>query len=340
MIIRSKAFTILMLLIGCVGANATTQPLAQRIAQHDGWVGYEVPINADGGIPCCYNWHGKHAVTSGCDLEGGEWNLGMDDHNSAPSTTASTDALDVYIRITQGKIDRVRAFAASCPVRGREQVRWLDDVAAEDSIMLLASQASEPGPRKDEDEALLAMALHADAAATEALATLSGAGHPRKLREQSLFWLGQMRGADGARIVEHAATTDGDAELRANAVFALSQAKAADGYAAIHRIALSDSSEHVREQALFWMAQMGDARAKDDIIAAIRKDASPKVREQAVFALSQLKHSDADAALIAVVRGDYPREVKQQALFWLGQSGSDQAMDFLDQVLSKAPAKG
>ena len=337
--IKTHAFTALATLIGCTNVGAATQPLAQRIAQQDGWVGYEVALNADGGVPCCYNWHGKHMVTSGCELEGGEWNLGMDDHASN-ATVGSTDALDVYIRISHGKVDRIRAYAASCPVHGRERVRWLDNIDAKDSIALLTNEASSATSRKDDDEALLTMALHADASATGALAGLSGSAHPRKLREQSLFWLGQMRGEDGARVVEHAATTDGDPELRANAVFALSQAKAADGYAAIHRIALSDTSEHVREQALFWMAQMGDARAKDDIISAIRKDSSPKVREQAVFALSQLKQGDADAALIAVVRGDYPREVKQQALFWLGQSGSDQAMDFLDQVLSKTPTKG
>jgi hypothetical protein len=43
--------------------------------------------------------------------------------------------------------------------------------------------------------------------------------------------------------------------------------------------------------------------------------------------------------LIALVRGSYPREVKQQALFWLGQSGSDEAIKFLDDVLSRQAAK-
>ena len=58
-----------------------------------------------------------------------------------------------------------------------------------------------------------------------------------------------------------------------------------------------------------------------------------------MFALSQLENGEADAALIALVRGNYPREVKQQALFWLGQSGSDAAMKFLDEVLSTRTAR-
>ncbi|HET7063746.1 MAG TPA: hypothetical protein VFI49_05675, partial [Rudaea sp.] len=69
------------------------------------------------------------------------------------------------------------------------------------------------------------------------------------------------------------------------------------------------------------------------------KETSKDVREQGVFALSQLKEGEADAALIALVRGNYPREVKQQALFWLGQSGSDEALKFLDDVLSRQAAK-
>jgi len=66
---------------------------------------------------------------------------------------------------------------------------------------------------------------------------------------------------------------------------------------------------------------------------------SKDVREQGVFELSQLKEGEAEAALIALVRGSYPREVKQQALFWLGQSGSDEAIKFLDDMLAREPAK-
>jgi HEAT repeat protein len=93
----------------------------------------------------------------------------------------------------------------------------------------------------------------------------------------------------------------------------------------------------VREQALFWMAQMEDPRAEADIVAAINRESSDNMREQAVFALSQLKGDRADKALIAIARGHYSRKVKEQALFCLGQSGSEQALAFLDEVLSKAP---
>ncbi|HEX6832482.1 MAG TPA: HEAT repeat domain-containing protein, partial [Rudaea sp.] len=249
--------------------------------------------------------------------------------------------LVIYSHVHGGAVDKLRAFASSCPVRGADAVRRIDTVNSAESVAWL-TQAVVGEPRFSDlaESEIAALAMHEDASATGALARLSDATHPRKLREQALFWSGQLRGADGARLAERVATGDADPDLRAHAVFVLSQvqrdrAGGMDGYASIHRIAQNDASEHVREQALFWMAQTGDARAKNDILAALGRETSERVREQAVFALSQLKDHEAEGALIGVVRGNYPRKAKEQALFWLGQSGSDRAVEFLDEVLTK-----
>jgi len=335
MILLQKTLAPLALLMLAGNAAAAEPDLATRIAQKDGWVAWQVPKAADGGIACCFQMHGKHVLQSGCDLEGNTWG-NSDDQRPLQRTG---DALNVYFRVSHGKVDKVRAFSASCPVRDADKVRWLDNVAPQASVAFLAASTAATPSEDVFDAELAALAMHADPAATPALRDLSAQSHPRKVREQSLFWLGQMRGADGAQIVEHAATTDPDPELRAHAVFVLSEAHGVDGYAAIHRIAQSDQSGHVREQARFWMAQTGDARARNDITAAIGKETSKDVREQGVFALSQLKEGEAEGALIALVRGNYPRDVKQQALFWLGQSGSDEAIKFLDDMLARQPAK-
>lgn len=321
-----------MLATACA-CQAKDSALSERITQQDGWVAWQVPMAAGAGTPCCCDWHQHRGAASTCDLDGRSWNISTSDNDPGPSAAGD---LAVYAHVSQAKIDKVRAFASTCPVRDADRVRRLDAVAPADSIALLAGIAAEAN-KHDEDVALAALALHEDAAATPTLEHLADASHPRHLREQALFWLAQARGAEGAQIVRRAATSDADADLRANAIFALSQSHAIDAYAAIHAMAQHDASDHVREQALFWMAQMRDPRAKNDILAAIRSDASAHVREQGVFALSQLKDADADAALIALVRGNYPREVKQQALFWLGQSGSDAAIRFIDEVLTRRP---
>jgi hypothetical protein len=316
-------------------ATAAQADLAARIAQQDGWVAWQVPMAQSVGMACCFAWHQGKPTNSGCDLDGHSWNIGTNDDDPRP---AVADNLSIYLHVVHGQIDKARAFSASCKLRNADQVRWIEPVASAESIAFLTAAAGK-SPEELADVEIAAVAMHADPGATTALTQLTDASHARKLREQALFWLGQGRGADGARIVERVATTDSDAELRAHAVFALSQAHDFDGYASIHHIAQHDASEHVREQALFWMAQMGDQRAKDDIFAAIANETSDNVREQAVFALSQLKEGEAETALIALVRGDYPRKVKEQALFWLGQSGSTQAIDFLDEVLTRTPAK-
>ena len=323
-------------LLFAADGGAAEPALSTRVAQQDGWVGYQVPMTADAGKPCCFSWRGKNATRIGCDLDGNNWGTNSDDRAQGQS---ATEMLSVYLHVAHGSIDKARAFAASCPVKDADRVRWLDAVDSVQSIKMLAAGAAAAGKENIFDSELAAIAMHADDAATPALAQLADPARPQKLREQAIFWLGQARGADGAKIVERVATTDADAEMRAHAVFALSEAHGVDGYSIILRIAKTDKSDHVREQALFWMAQMHDPRARADIVAAIGDDASEKVREQGVFALSQLEDGEADAALIALVRGNYPRKVKEQALFWLGQSGSTQALDFIDEVLTRTAQK-
>ena len=330
-IMQAAALLAFNTLLATCPATASETDLARQITQQDGWVSYQVPMVAAAGAPCCLEISAGHAK-AGCDLDGRSWNVGRNDDE--PVRADGTLAL--YLHVHDAKVDKVRAFAASCPVRDADHVRHVEAVGSTDSVAWLAHTLARDEKFGDSaDTELAALAMHDDATATDALKQLTDVSHPRKLREQALFWSGQMRGAEGARLVERFATTDADPQLRAHAVFVLSQAGGMDGYASIYRIALNDASEHVREQALFWMAQTGDKRAQHDIVAALDKEPSDKVREQAVFALSQLKDHEADAALIALVRGHYPRKVKQQALFWLGQSGSNEALEFIDEVLSR-----
>lgn len=310
--------------------------LQAQVAQADGWVAWQVPMVADAGAPCCFSWRRGRPAENGCDLDARDWNFGTDSKHPLHDST-----LAVYAHVAQGRIDRVRAVASACRVESAGAIRRLDAVMPAQSVALLADWlADTDAARNDDDSALAALAYHADASATRAIATRAEPGHAGEEREQALFWLGQTRGVDGVDIVEHYARTDADPDVREKAVFALSQSHAGDPYARIRAISRSDRSGHVRSQALFWMAQMEDARALTDITAALAGETSDDVREQAVFALSQLKEGQAEDALTAVVRGDYPRETKKQALFWLGESGSPRAIQALDEVLAeRTPAR-
>lgn len=312
-------------------ANATAvgDNLDSRVTASDGWVAYHVPMVAGVNEPCCYSVRQGVATKKGCDLDGPGWNFASDPDDPV---AALDGPLAVYLRVEQGRVERVRAVGASCPVRTEGTTRWIDPVDPASSVAMLSSLL-EHREADAEEGSLVALAYHADASAMRALTGRAGPSHSFKEREQALFWLGQTRGAEGADVIEHYATTDADPKLRAHAIFALSQSKDPEVYAHILTMAHEDPAEHVRGQAFFWLAHLHDARAKDDIIASLKTESSDRVREQAVFALSQLREGAADEALITVLRGDYPRAVKKPALFWLGHSGSPQAMAYFDAAL-------
>jgi hypothetical protein len=312
---------------------ACAADIGKDIAAADGWASWQVAKVADAGEPCCYDIGRSGVDRIGCDLDGGNWSISIGDNHASAKPTA-TDTLTVYAHIVGGKVDRIRAYAATCPVNTRQALRPLAGVSAKDSVDWLERQAVADGAAKKlDDEPIMALAFHADAAAQSALVRMASTGQPEKRREAALFWLGQARGAAGVSIVEGFARDDASEDIRRHALFVLSQAEDFDTYPKVLASAQNDRSGEVRSQALFWLAQMKDARASQDIVAALRREKDAEVREQAVFALSQLPDGQNDAALIGIMRGDYPREVKQKALFWLGQSGSDSAMAFLDEVL-------
>ncbi len=319
-------------LVFAMSASAASGDLERRVTEGDGWAAYTVPMVAGVAAPCCYYVRGGTGTRKVCDLDKRNWSFVSDREDS---DGVYDDELAVYLRVEQGHVQRIRAVGASCPVQTASAVRWIDSVDPVQSVAMLSSLLDQEAGDA-EHHGLSAVAYHADASATRAVAARAEPSHPLKQRGQALFWLGQTRGAEGASIVERYATTDADPKLREKAIFALSQSDAPDAYARILTIAHKDPAEDVRGQGFFWLAQMDDTRAKDDIIASLKTESSDEVRERAVFALSQLDDGAADEALITVLRGDYPRGVKKQAFFWLGQSGSPRAMAYFDDALNPA----
>jgi len=325
---RSMVIAALAALGFTASTNAANDNLDSQVTARDGWVAYSVPRIAGVDGPCCYSVRGDDAK-KGCDLDErrGSFTTDHDDRAVRPD-----DTLAVYLKVENGRVERIRALATSCPVSTSSAVRWIESVDATNSVSMLSSLLD----RKmgdAVDHGLIALAHHAGPSAMRALAARAEPSHPLKERSQALFWLGQVRGAEGADLIERYATADDDPELRTKAIFALSQSNAPDAYAAVLKIAHSDRNEDVRGDAFFWLAQMKDARAKDDIIASLKTESSEEVQVKAVFALSQLDDGTADEALISVLRGDYSRAVRKQALFWLGQSGTPRAMAYFDEAL-------
>ncbi len=126
----------LIMVTGTVGAAETS--LSQCIAQQDGWIAYQVPMAADAGELCCYEWHSKSPLRTGCDLDGRSWSMSRSDQPSA----RQDDALKIYVHVVQGHMEKVHAFAASCPIKDTRPVRWLEGVTGADSVAMLAARAA------------------------------------------------------------------------------------------------------------------------------------------------------------------------------------------------------
>ena len=324
-----KRWVMVGLALSAASANAAELPLRSRILEKNGWSAYHVAMVAGTGSPCCQSGDRGKSSNAVCDLDTRPGSFSISDSGSKKPAD-----LSIYWHVSNGAIDQLKAFAEDCPVSSREATRWIDSVDPKDSVATTLEWIE----RSDEDRqsmALAALALQAEPNATPALISLADTRKSTGMRKDAIFWLGQARGVEGANFVGQVASNDPVIDIREHAVFSLSQSRVNDAYERVRKVSRDDSSTDVRSKALFWMAQMQDSRSAADIAAALTAETSDEVREQAVFALSQLDDGKAAPALIAVVRGNHPRAVKEKALFWLGQSESDEAIAFLDEMLTK-----
>ena len=100
-------------------------------------------------------------------------------------------------------------------------------------------------------------------------------------------------------------------------------------------LARRHADSDLRGEALFWLSHTGTAHATKTILEALEKDPDPDVREEAIFALSLLPESQGLPLLLAIVQDrSQPAAVRQEAFFWFVQSGDDEALDLISEILS------
>jgi HEAT repeat protein len=301
----------------------------------DGWSSWEVAAVEDAPAFCC--WNNGHSARGGswtsCRLDASDGGFGSRDDET-------TDTVRIYARTVGGKVDRLRALSASCPVETATAMHDLGAVAEDDSARWLIDLGKQAGPGSGKghrigDNVLAALAVHRGNFARDALAGMARSDSRKEIRKQAVFWLAQVRGVEGAQITSSVMFNDQDPGVRKHAAFALGQSKSPGVAADLIRLGNTDQVGDVRAQAWFWLAQSGAPEAESAIGAALRKDSDDKVRERAIFALAQLPDDRGTKALIAAAEDrSLPREQRKRAVFWLTQSDSDAAQAYLDRVLT------
>ena len=242
--------------------------------------------------------------------------------------------LRVFLRLDDRRIERVRIFGGRCTVdAGGAKILVLEGVDPKESVDLLAGLVV----RYEDlaDEALAALAFHAEASAGRTLLKFTQAGSPDWQRAKAAFWLGSSRGEESLPRLQEMARKDPSAHVREQAIFAISISNAPGSEALLVELARRDPRPETRSKALFWLSQEASERiAADAIREAVEADPNVEVKEQAVFALSQLPPERGVPLLIDIARGEnrHP-SVRRAAVFWLGQSGDPRALEFFEEVL-------
>ena len=299
------------------------------------WIGYAVASRQHGHM-CCYDSvHESRLRPCGlCRLEGRRDGVNIQG-SVKPGTTRGANEPPlavVMLRVERGQTLRLGVYSDDCGLdAGGLAVLWLSEVPATQSLAVLEPLAAS-APR---DEALAAIAAHADPAADAALERLVAPGRSPKLREQAAFWMGQSRGRRGYETLRQLVRNDKDPDFREHAVFALSQSDPPEALDTIIDVARTDANPGVRSQALFWLSQRAGHRAAAAITRSVDEDPETEVKKQAVFALSELPAGEGVPLLIGLARANRNPAVREQAFFWLSQSEDSRALDFLAEVLKR-----
>ena len=153
----------------------------------------------------------------------------------------TTDAVRVYARSADGKIDRLRVLSATCPVETDTPVRDLGAVAADDNahwLLDLAKQTTNDSVMRQRvgEDLLAALAINRGDLARDALAAIARKDARDETREQAVFWLALLRGEEGADIAASVMFNDKAADVRSHAAFAVSQSKSPQAAAYLLRL--------------------------------------------------------------------------------------------------------
>jgi hypothetical protein len=310
------------------------------------WIGYRMPMVAGPRQMCCVDTISDISLSGGmCRLESGggvsmNTGDGRDRSGARVLLEPATEFL-VLARLENGSVSRVRTFTPDCDVdAGAMPLVWLTNVEPDDSVAWLASLvASAPDTGEGHDRvgktAVSAIALHNAPAADRALESFVAAARPEWLRADVAFWLGSVRGEQGARLLARMIAQDPSDKVRDKVTFGLSVSKVPAALTTLIATARDDRSAKVRGQALFWLAHKAGQEALATITNAIDHDPETEVKKKAVFALSQLPSDEGVPKLMELARTNRNPEVRKQAMFWLGQTKDPRAVRFFEEILLK-----
>jgi len=310
--------------------TSISDPAKVVLDTQDQWLAFSLPVLEGTRSPCCWKgrWNGKVNGMGevGCSLDSTHQSYG------SSSDSPLTEAVIVFSKIRDGKVQDLRVIGESCPVEANgARITWIGSVDTDAGLDWLEKAA-----RSDEHgSALYAFALHRSAEAGKRLYSMARETDS-EVSEEAIFWLGEARGEEGLKLLKRLLAELPSGDRRREINFALAQNNTAEAAELLFEISKSDSDPEQRGEAMFWLAQEYPQRAQDWLLEVINTERDEDVLEQAVFAISQLPGEAGDMMLLDLAKSDQtPRAVRRQALFWLAQSDNDDSIAALTALLTR-----
>ncbi|HEY5610883.1 MAG TPA: HEAT repeat domain-containing protein [Thermoanaerobaculia bacterium] len=220
-----------------------------------GWIGYSVPLVDTRARICCWD-----CSAGGCALESSN-GFSVNRGDSA-SPAAAPRKLLVFARLRDRTVESIRVFSSDCTVdTAGANVRWLGDLATEESVAFLTRVAERSAADHASKHAMGALAFHAGDGALRELIRIAKSDDESKKRAHALFWLAQAAGRKAVGTLSDAVENDPDTDVKTKAVFAISLLPRDESVPLLIKIARTHRNAAVRKKAFFWLGQTNDPRA-------------------------------------------------------------------------------
>ena len=304
------------------------------------WIGWRVPM-VTGPRELCGVWSDGTTTVRGAVLEE-RAGVPAPAATDAPVSVANLEAgttLIVWLRVVDGRIERLRTVTDDCPVDGGgRQLIWLSSVSAVDSLRFLDTLLAPPAlpadtHRRLATSALTAIALHADPAADAVLDRFLTPVADPALRNVAATWMARARGARGLTRLTDIVRAANDAALRRTATAAIAQTRQPDTLATLWRIAETDADEYVRAEAMGGYAELAPETEMTRVTARLAGEASDTVKQRAIRGLARRPAEASVPLLVTLARTSADKTVRLEAARVLSRSNHPAAIAYLAEVL-------
>ncbi|HUB77836.1 MAG TPA: HEAT repeat domain-containing protein [Bryobacteraceae bacterium] len=276
------------------------------------WIGYEVPAVRGAEMGCEY-------VRDGINTAGIV-------HLEPP------DHAVIMFRVEGSTVNRLRNLSPDCEIdAGGLPVHWLTGVVPAESVALLATFV--PRQELDANNALGAIAAHADPSADAVLARFLATNEPDWMRRRAASLEAWERGARGVEAVKNLIAVDPSESVRQAAISGLARNKDPEALNVLISTARSAKEPRTRSQAISALNRKSGPAVLDTINAAIANDPDAQVRRRAVDTLGSLPDGEGVPALIRLAKTSKDFDVRKQAMNRLQNSHDARAEAFFEEVL-------